>query len=139
MCIRDSSFDKDLVSQRLEAGLINLLKMAPDAMHGARQPGHVLDPAQAATEWYNVAAVLKKRAVRLQVETPYPKDLMPVDVWQSPRQGRRRLEVPGRAPQDGRPDAPRREAAAGQTHNGARHVGRPRLCLLYTSDAADDM
>eukprot|EP00969_Alexandrium_andersonii_P233888 10327206-Alexandrium_andersonii.AAC.1 len=45
-----NSFDKDLVAQRLEAGLINLLKMAPDAPHGARQPGRVLDPAQAAAE-----------------------------------------------------------------------------------------
>eukprot|EP00969_Alexandrium_andersonii_P259476 11473906-Alexandrium_andersonii.AAC.1 len=39
------------------------------------------DPAQAAAEWYQVAATLKKRAVELQVETPYPTDLMPQDVW----------------------------------------------------------
>eukprot|EP00969_Alexandrium_andersonii_P014567 635684-Alexandrium_andersonii.AAC.1 len=55
--------------------------MPPDAPRGARQPGRVVDPAQAAAEWYNVAATLKKRAVRLQAETPYPKDLMPRDVW----------------------------------------------------------
>eukprot|EP00969_Alexandrium_andersonii_P243844 10772421-Alexandrium_andersonii.AAC.1 len=56
--------------------------MAPDAPHGARQPGCVLAPVQAAAEWYNVAATLKRRAVRLQVETPYPKDIMPIDGWQ---------------------------------------------------------
>eukprot|EP00969_Alexandrium_andersonii_P112516 4971908-Alexandrium_andersonii.AAC.1 len=56
--------------------------MPPDALRGAKQPGRALDPAQAATEWYNVAAVLKKRAAKLQVETPFPKDLMPVEVWQ---------------------------------------------------------
>eukprot|EP00969_Alexandrium_andersonii_P221295 9773642-Alexandrium_andersonii.AAC.1 len=61
-----NSFDKDLVAQRLEAGLINLLKMAPDALHGARQPSRVLDPAQVAAEWYKVAGILKKRAVKLQ-------------------------------------------------------------------------
>eukprot|EP00969_Alexandrium_andersonii_P069159 3051025-Alexandrium_andersonii.AAC.1 len=55
--------------------------MAPDAPCGARQPGCVVDPAQAAAEWYRVAATLKKRAVKLQVETPYPKNLMPQDVW----------------------------------------------------------
>eukprot|EP00969_Alexandrium_andersonii_P015614 682967-Alexandrium_andersonii.AAC.1 len=47
-----NSFDEDLVGQRLEAGLITLLKSPHDACHGARQPGRVADPAQAAAEWY---------------------------------------------------------------------------------------
>eukprot|EP00969_Alexandrium_andersonii_P340697 15058906-Alexandrium_andersonii.AAC.1 len=55
--------------------------MAPDAPRGARQLGRVVDPAQAAAEWYNVAATLEKRAAKLLVETPYPKDLMPQDAW----------------------------------------------------------
>eukprot|EP00969_Alexandrium_andersonii_P330792 14620527-Alexandrium_andersonii.AAC.1 len=55
--------------------------MPPDAPRGARQPGRVVDPAQAAAERCDVAATLKKRAVRLQVETPHPKDLMPQYVW----------------------------------------------------------
>eukprot|EP00969_Alexandrium_andersonii_P259293 11465001-Alexandrium_andersonii.AAC.1 len=59
------------------------MKSPPDAYHGARQPGRVADPAQAAAEWYQVAATLKKCAVRLQVETPYPENLMPQAVWQS--------------------------------------------------------
>eukprot|EP00969_Alexandrium_andersonii_P307695 13601791-Alexandrium_andersonii.AAC.1 len=52
-------------------------------MHGARQPGRVADPAEAAAEWYRVAGVLKQRGIPLQVETPFPIGLMSLAVWQN--------------------------------------------------------
>eukprot|EP00969_Alexandrium_andersonii_P009984 435743-Alexandrium_andersonii.AAC.1 len=58
--------------------------MASDASRGARRPGRVFDPAQAAAEWCNAAATLKKHAVRLHMEIPSSKDLMPQDVWLNP-------------------------------------------------------
>eukprot|EP00969_Alexandrium_andersonii_P120891 5344531-Alexandrium_andersonii.AAC.1 len=110
----------------MEAGLINLLKLPPDAFHSTRQPGRVFDPAQAAAEWYQVAATLRKRAARLQVRAPYPKDLTPQAVWQSLAKAADGWGNQGRAHQDRRPGAPWREAAAEPTCEGAGERGRAR-------------
>eukprot|EP00969_Alexandrium_andersonii_P193678 8554890-Alexandrium_andersonii.AAC.1 len=72
-----------MIGLRLESGLITLLKSPPEAMRGARQPGRVPDPAEAAAEWSRVAGVLKQRGIPLQVETPFPIDLMSLTVWQN--------------------------------------------------------